>query len=161
MCALTDDGLIMKSFLCPESTLFDQTILKCNWWFYVDCKSSKTLYDSNLPVSKSYQLMKALTFFSNFKNKSSNDTDIAADISALQNSVLTRRNGKKIDAKPEKVNKTIEKQQNKVTEKPGKTTTEKPGKSTEKPSEATERTSKVTERPKKTTEAPTKSTEKS
>lgn len=161
MCALTDDGLIMKSFLCPESTLFDQTILKCNWWFYVDCKSSKTLYDSNLPVSKSYQLMKALTFFSNFKNKSSNDTDIAADISALQNSVLTRRNGKKIDAKPEKVNKTIEKQQNKVTEKPGKTTTEKPGKSTEKPSEATERTSKVTERPKKATEAPTKSTEKS
>lgn len=98
MCALTDDGLIMKSFLCPESTLFDQTILKCNWWFYVDCKSSKTLYDSNLPVSKSYQLMKALTFFSNYKkNKSSNDTEPAVDIEALQNSVLTKRNAKKLD----------------------------------------------------------------
>ncbi|XP_072754680.1 uncharacterized protein Mtg isoform X2 [Anoplolepis gracilipes] len=68
VCALTDDGLIMKSFLCPESTLFDQTILKCNWWFYVDCKSSKSLYDSNIPISKSYQLMKALAFFSAYKN---------------------------------------------------------------------------------------------
>lgn len=152
VCALTDDGLIMKSFLCPESTLFDQTILKCNWWFYVDCKSSKTLYDSNLPVSKSYQLMKALTFFSNFKNKSSNDTDIAADISAIQNSVLTRRNGKKIDAKPEKVNKAIEKQQIKVTDKPGKATTEKPSKTTERPTKATERTTKATEMPTKSTE---------
>lgn len=94
VCALTDDGLIMKSFLCPESTLFDQTILKCNWWFYVDCKSSKTLYDSNLPVSKSYQLMKALTFFSNYKKKSSGDSDDGdgVDIEALKNSVITKRN---------------------------------------------------------------------
>jgi hypothetical protein len=69
VCALTDEGLIMKSFLCPESTLFDQTILKCNWWFYTDCKTSKTLYDSNLPVSKSYQLMKSLAYFNkNYKN---------------------------------------------------------------------------------------------
>ncbi|XP_058825838.1 uncharacterized protein LOC131685851 isoform X2 [Topomyia yanbarensis] len=83
VCALTDDGLIMKSFLCPESTLFDQTILKCNWWFYVDCKNSKTLYDSNLPVSKSYQLMKALSFFSsNYKSPQS-----AEDMEALKNSV--------------------------------------------------------------------------
>lgn len=84
MCALTDDGLIMKSFLCPESTLFDQTILKCNWWFYVECKHSKGLYDSNLPVSKSYQLMKALTFFSsNYKGK----TDSGVDVVALKQSM--------------------------------------------------------------------------
>ncbi|VVC99528.1 unnamed protein product [Leptidea sinapis] len=51
VCALTDDGLVMKSFLCPESTLFDQTILKCNWWFYVDCKNTAKLYDTNIPVS--------------------------------------------------------------------------------------------------------------
>ncbi|XP_037041412.1 uncharacterized protein LOC119078071 isoform X1 [Bradysia coprophila] len=86
VCALTDDGLIMKSFLCPESTLFDQTILKCNWWFYVDCKNSKSLYDSNLPVSKSYQLMKALTFFSNYKNSGSNGSG-GVDVEALKNSV--------------------------------------------------------------------------
>lgn len=103
VCALTDDGLIMKSFLCPESTLFDQTILKCNWWFYVDCKSSKTLYDSNLPVSKSYQLMKALTFFSNFKkNKASNETEPAVDLEALQNSVLTKRMAEKDPKEPKK-----------------------------------------------------------
>lgn len=53
----------MKSFLCPESTIFDQSILKCNWWFYTDCKNSKSLYDSNLPVAKSYQLMKSLFYF--------------------------------------------------------------------------------------------------
>lgn len=69
VCAFTEDGLIMKSFLCPESTLFDQSILKCNWWFYVDCKASKKLYDSNIPVSKSYQLMKALSFFSNYNKQ--------------------------------------------------------------------------------------------
>jgi hypothetical protein len=91
VCALTDDGLIMKSFLCPESTLFDQTVLKCNWWFYVDCKSSKSLYDSNLPVSKSYQLMKALSYFSNYKKN--NDTALPVnpgmgiDVEALKNSV--------------------------------------------------------------------------
>ncbi|XP_043279855.1 transcription factor SPT20 homolog isoform X2 [Venturia canescens] len=76
VCALTDEGLIMKSFLCPESTLFDQTILKCNWWFYVDCKSSKNLYDSNIPISKSYQLMKALAFFSAYKNHDGNATNV-------------------------------------------------------------------------------------
>ncbi|XP_075227032.1 mind the gap [Lycorma delicatula] len=74
VCAFTDDGLVMKSFLCPESTLFDQTILKCNWWFYVDCKASKKLYDSNIPISKSYQLMKALAFFSSYRNQTSNNT---------------------------------------------------------------------------------------
>jgi hypothetical protein len=74
VCALTDDGLIMKSFLCPESTLFDQTILKCNWWFYTDCKSSKSLYDSNLPVSKSYQLMKSISYFNKNYKSSTNST---------------------------------------------------------------------------------------
>ncbi|CAO1404399.1 unnamed protein product [Diamesa serratosioi] len=92
VCALTDDGLIMKSFLCPESTLFDQTIMKCNWWFYTECKNSKALYDSNLPVSKSYQLMKALSFFSKYKkNNNGTITDgkdgNGLDVEALQNSV--------------------------------------------------------------------------
>lgn len=105
MCALTDDGLIMKSFLCPESTMFDQTILKCNWWFYVECKTSKNLYDSNLPVSKSYQLMKALTFFSKYKNNQINNDQQqrgggdggrfsvgdGIDVEALKNSVITNQ----------------------------------------------------------------------
>ncbi|XP_049548630.1 uncharacterized protein LOC125959751 isoform X2 [Anopheles darlingi] len=89
VCALTDDGLIMKSFLCPESTLFDQTVLKCNWWFYVDCKSSKNLYDSNLPVSKSYQLMKALSFFSSNYKSTGDSAESGVDVEALKNSVAT------------------------------------------------------------------------
>ncbi|XP_015373028.1 PREDICTED: uncharacterized protein C146.01 [Diuraphis noxia] len=83
VCAFTDDGLTQKSFLCPESTLFDQTILKCNWWFYVDCKSSKKLYDSNIPISKSYQLMKALTFFSSYSAGPSMDASVAAATAAV------------------------------------------------------------------------------
>lgn len=90
MCALTDDGLVMKSFLCPENTLFDQTILKCNWWFYTDCKSSKSLYDSNLPVSKSYQLMKSLLFFNeNYKNNGNESTEKnVIDIQVLSKSTI-------------------------------------------------------------------------
>lgn len=87
MCALTDDGLIMKSFLCPESTIFDQSILKCNWWFYVDCKNSKSLYDSNLPVSKSYQLMKALTFFSNYRGGKNSPSELVSNIQGLKDNV--------------------------------------------------------------------------
>lgn len=91
VCALTDDGLIMKSFLCPESTLFDQTILKCNWWFYTDCKSSKSLYDSNLPVSKSYQLMKSLSYF-NKNYKSSGNATLTSTLT--ENAEVRGDNGK-------------------------------------------------------------------
>lgn len=66
--------MVHKAFLCPEDTLFDQSIVKCNWWFYVDCASSPSIYDSNIPISKSYQLMKSLTYFSNF-NKAISETD--------------------------------------------------------------------------------------
>ncbi|XP_022209573.2 putative uncharacterized protein DDB_G0291608 isoform X2 [Drosophila obscura] len=92
VCALTDDGLVRKSFLCPENTLFDQTILKCNWWFYVDCSSSASIYDSNIPISKSYQLMKSLTYFSKFNNQRSKEQvgdkdENALDIDSLRESM--------------------------------------------------------------------------
>ncbi|KAH8310895.1 hypothetical protein KR044_003417, partial [Drosophila immigrans] len=90
VCALTDDGMVRKSFLCPENTLFDQTILKCNWWFYVDCSSSTSIYDSNIPISKSYQLMKSLTYFSKYNQKKDQDGDKdenAVDIDTLRESM--------------------------------------------------------------------------
>ncbi|XP_060649925.1 uncharacterized protein LOC132787063 isoform X1 [Drosophila nasuta] len=90
VCALTDDGMVRKSFLCPENTLFDQTILKCNWWFYVDCSSSTSVYDSNIPISKSYQLMKSLTYFSKYNQKKDQDGDKdenAVDIDTLRESM--------------------------------------------------------------------------
>ncbi|CAD6996464.1 unnamed protein product [Ceratitis capitata] len=93
VCALTDDGLVRKSFLCPESTLFDQTILKCNWWFYVDCSASKSIYDSNIPISKSYQLMKSLTYFSKYNKNSDNDGgDSGLDIQTLRDSMAEEEN---------------------------------------------------------------------
>ncbi|TDG42431.1 hypothetical protein AWZ03_011152 [Drosophila navojoa] len=91
VCALTDDGMVRKSFLCPENTLFDQTILKCNWWFYVDCSSSTSVYDSNIPISKSYQLMKSLTYFSKYNSQKTEQTgdkdDNAVDIDTLRESM--------------------------------------------------------------------------
>lgn len=49
----------------------------------MDCKSSKKLYDSNIPVSKSYQLMKALTFFSSYAAGPSMDASVAAASAAV------------------------------------------------------------------------------
>ncbi|CAH0730751.1 unnamed protein product, partial [Brenthis ino] len=97
VCALTDDGLVMKSFLCPESTLFDQTILKCNWWFYVDCASSSSLYDTNIPVSKSYQLMKALTFFSSYKKAEDGQPSNPEDVDGIKEAITILENQ---DSKP-------------------------------------------------------------
>ncbi|KAL9896485.1 mind the gap isoform 1-T1 [Glossina fuscipes fuscipes] len=101
VCALTDDGMVRKSFLCPEDTLFDQTILKCNWWFYVDCMASPSVYDSNIPISKSYQLMKSLSYFSKYaqsiKDKDTNHDgeessryDTEADIQLLKNAMFSK-----------------------------------------------------------------------
>ncbi|KAH8417835.1 hypothetical protein KR222_006805, partial [Zaprionus bogoriensis] len=91
VCALTDDGMVRKSFLCPENTLFDQTILKCNWWFYVDCSASTSVYDSNIPISKSYQLMKSLTYFSKFnsqkKEQDGEKDENAVDVDTLRESM--------------------------------------------------------------------------
>ncbi|XP_026497465.2 uncharacterized protein Mtg isoform X2 [Vanessa tameamea] len=99
VCALTDDGLVMKSFLCPESTLFDQTILKCNWWFYVDCKNTMKLYDTNIPVSKSYQLMKALTFFSSYKKEMEDGQPMnPEDVEGIKSALTILENQ---DSKPE------------------------------------------------------------
>ncbi|XP_014085492.3 uncharacterized protein mtg isoform X2 [Bactrocera oleae] len=93
VCALTDDGLVRKSFLCPESTLFDQTILKCNWWFYVDCSASKSVYDSNIPISKSYQLMKSLTYFSKYSQNADNESGNGGlDIQTLKDSMAEEEN---------------------------------------------------------------------
>ncbi|XP_046972164.1 uncharacterized protein LOC124538934 isoform X2 [Vanessa cardui] len=99
VCALTDDGLVMKSFLCPESTLFDQTILKCNWWFYVDCKNTMKLYDTNIPVSKSYQLMKALTFFSSYKKEMEDGQPMnPEDVEGIKSAITILENQ---DSKPQ------------------------------------------------------------
>lgn len=81
--------------------------------------------------------MKALTFFSNVKNKSSNDTEPAVDLGALQNSVLTKRNAKKLVPKTERPASSAEKT-NKPTEKPTRST-EKPIRTTEKPIKSTEK----------------------
>ncbi|XP_061379890.1 uncharacterized protein LOC116774111 isoform X2 [Danaus plexippus] len=104
VCALTDDGLVMKSFLCPESTLFDQTILKCNWWFYVDCKHTTSLYDTNIPVSKSYQLMKALTFFTSYKKEMENGQAMnPEDIGGVKDAITILQNQDAKTAESERV----------------------------------------------------------
>ena len=40
-------------------TLFDQSILQCNWWYYVRCEDSALNYDANLPLALSYRKVNA------------------------------------------------------------------------------------------------------
>ncbi|XP_016987119.1 uncharacterized protein LOC108050128 isoform X2 [Drosophila rhopaloa] len=119
VCALTDDGMVRKSFLCPENTLFDQTILKCNWWFYVDCSSSTSVYDSNIPISKSYQLMKSLTYFSKFAggqrqeqggDKDENALDIDSLRESMEGVVRRQEQAKKAELRAEEEQRSLPKE---------------------------------------------------
>merc|ERR1712072_117604 len=35
------------SFLCPNGTIFSQSLLTCDWWFNVDCSESEEFYNIN------------------------------------------------------------------------------------------------------------------
>merc|ERR1712018_1024960 len=35
------------SFLCPNGTIFSQSLLTCDWWFNVDCSESEEFYSIN------------------------------------------------------------------------------------------------------------------
>ncbi|XP_045121207.1 uncharacterized protein LOC123510277 isoform X2 [Portunus trituberculatus] len=59
MCLPAAVGNTMTSFLCPNMTLFDQSILQCNWWYYVRCEDSHLNYDANLPLALSYRKVNA------------------------------------------------------------------------------------------------------
>ena len=49
----------MKSYLCPNGTLFDQSILQCNYWYNVDCETSFSDYDANMALALSYRRINA------------------------------------------------------------------------------------------------------
>ncbi|XP_050711961.1 uncharacterized protein LOC126996015 isoform X2 [Eriocheir sinensis] len=59
MCLPAAVGNTQTSFLCPNMTLFDQSILQCNWWYYVRCEDSPQNYDANLPLAISYRRVNA------------------------------------------------------------------------------------------------------
>lgn len=59
MCLPAAVGNTQTSFLCPNMTLFDQSILQCNWWYYVRCEDSPKNYDANLPLALSYRRVNA------------------------------------------------------------------------------------------------------
>ena len=45
-----------STFLCPNGTLFSQTLLTCDWWFNVRCEESQQLYVLN---ERLYRYIKA------------------------------------------------------------------------------------------------------
>ncbi|XP_071544300.1 uncharacterized protein [Panulirus ornatus] len=59
LCLPAAMGNTLTSFLCPNMTLFDQSIMQCNWWYYVNCESSPIHYDANLPMALSYRKINA------------------------------------------------------------------------------------------------------
>lgn len=59
LCTPAPLGSTIQSFLCPNSTLFDQSILQCNYWQLVDCSSSANHYEANQPMAHSYRRINA------------------------------------------------------------------------------------------------------
>ncbi|XP_071551592.1 uncharacterized protein [Panulirus ornatus] len=45
----------MANFLCPNGTVFNQSIFACDWWFNVDCSLSPSLYPLNSDLYKEVQ----------------------------------------------------------------------------------------------------------
>jgi len=39
-----------SSFLCPNGTLFQQKVFVCDWWFNVDCSTSKDFFNLNAQI---------------------------------------------------------------------------------------------------------------
>lgn len=52
-------GNTLTSFMCPNMTLFDQSIMQCNYWYNVNCASSHNHYDANLPMALSFRKINA------------------------------------------------------------------------------------------------------
>ncbi|XP_018011046.1 pollen-specific leucine-rich repeat extensin-like protein 2 [Hyalella azteca] len=59
LCVPAPLGSTIQSFLCPNSTLFDQSILQCNYWQLVDCSDSARHYAANQPLALSYRRVNA------------------------------------------------------------------------------------------------------
>ncbi|ROT85507.1 hypothetical protein C7M84_012523 [Penaeus vannamei] len=59
LCLPAAMGNTLTSFMCPNMTLFDQSIMQCNYWFNVNCASSPRHYDANLPMALSYRKINA------------------------------------------------------------------------------------------------------
>ncbi|KAK3865533.1 hypothetical protein Pcinc_028872 [Petrolisthes cinctipes] len=59
LCVPAAMGNTLTSFLCPNMTLFDQSVLQCNWWYHVRCEDSHKHYDANLPMAISYRRINA------------------------------------------------------------------------------------------------------
>ncbi|XP_064090186.1 uncharacterized protein LOC135204109 isoform X2 [Macrobrachium nipponense] len=72
LCLPAAMGNTLTSFMCPNMTLFDQSIMQCNYWYYVNCENSPKNYDANLQMALSYRKMNAaqlpLTAVRNFDN---------------------------------------------------------------------------------------------
>ncbi|KAK7075771.1 hypothetical protein SK128_024384 [Halocaridina rubra] len=72
LCLPAAMGNTLTSFMCPNMTLFDQSIMQCNYWYYVNCENSPSNFDANLQMALSYRKINAaqlpLTAVRNFDN---------------------------------------------------------------------------------------------
>ncbi|XP_042867926.1 uncharacterized protein LOC122250529 isoform X2 [Penaeus japonicus] len=59
LCLPAAMGNTLTSFMCPNMTLFDQSIMQCNYWYNVNCASSPQHYDANLPMALSFRKINA------------------------------------------------------------------------------------------------------
>lgn len=100
LCLPAAMGNSMTSFMCPNMTLFDQSIMQCNYWYHVNCEGSETHYDANLPMAISYRKINAaqlpLTAVRNMNNVallSQNSKAMAEGSLLLLNNIASKRTG--------------------------------------------------------------------
>jgi len=100
LCVPASMGNSMTSFMCPNMTLFDQSIMQCNYWYHVNCEGAEKHYDANLPMAISYRKINAaqlpLTAVRNMNNVallSQNAQDWAEGSPLLLNNIASKRMG--------------------------------------------------------------------
>jgi len=100
LCVPASMGNSMTSFMCPNMTLFDQSIMQCNDWYHVNCEAAERHYDANLPMAISYRKINAaqlpLTAVRDMNNVallSQNAQDMAEGSPLLLNNIASKRMG--------------------------------------------------------------------
>ncbi|CAL4131968.1 unnamed protein product, partial [Meganyctiphanes norvegica] len=100
LCLPAAMGNSMTSFMCPNMTLFDQSIMQCNYWYHVNCERAETHYDANLPMAISYRKINAaqlpLSAVRNMNNVallSQNSRELTEGSPHLLNHIASKRMG--------------------------------------------------------------------
>lgn len=100
LCLPAAMGNSMTSFMCPNMTLFDQSIMQCNFWYHVNCERAESHFEANLPMAISYRKINAAQIplsavrdMNNVALLSHNVNEMAEGSPLLLNNIASKRTG--------------------------------------------------------------------